>query len=203
MLNLGIYFRTKQMGNLFILSGPSGVGKTTLREHLQQRMPKLRFSVSWTSRAPRPGEKQGQDYQFVSHRQFEKNREADGFLEWARVHTDYYGTPKAPIERWLERGQDVLLDIDIQGTRQIKKRIPRAVTIFILPPSKQALKKRLLHRETESLQKIQVRLENAETELQAVKYFDYAVMNREILSSVDALEAIILATRFRVRETIK
>jgi guanylate kinase len=202
-VNLEPYFRTKKSGHLFVLSGPSGVGKTTLREHLQQKVPNLHFSVSWTTRPQRPGEKRGQDYRFVSHRQFEKNREAGEFLEWARVHSEYYGTPRAPIERWLGKGQDVLLDIDIQGARQLKKRIPRAITIFILPPSEQELKKRLIHRETESVQKIQVRLKNAKTELQAVKYFDYAVINKEILSSVDFLEAIIIATRFRVNETIK
>jgi guanylate kinase len=202
-MNLQPYVRTKKVGNLFVLSGPSGVGKTTLRENLQQRIPGLRFSVSWTTRAPRPGEKRGQDYRFVSHQQFDRQKEVEGFLEWARVHNEYYGTPRTPIERWLEKGEDVLLDIDIQGARQIKKRIPQAITIFILPPSGQELEKRLIHRETESSQKIQVRLKNAQTELLAVKYFDYAVMNKEILFSVDALEAIIRAARFRVKKTIK
>ena len=175
------------------------MGKTTLREALQERIPHLHFSVSWTTRTRRPGEKAGQDYRFVSHEQFVKNREADGFLEWARVHEEYYGTPRAPIERWMDKGEDVLLDIDIQGARQVKKRIPQAIAIFILPPSKQELKKRLIHRETDSLPTIRIRLKNAEKELQAVKYFDYAVINKEILSSVDALETIMKAARFRVR----
>jgi guanylate kinase len=200
--SLESYYRVKKLGNLFVLSGPSGVGKTTLRENLQQRIPGLHFSVSWTTRAPRPGEKRGQDYRFVSHRQFDRQREVEGFLEWAQVHNEYYGTPGAPIERWRGKGEDVLLDIDIQGARQIKKRIPQAITIFILPPSDQELKKRLTHRETESSQKIQVRLKNAQTELLAVKYFDYAVINREILSSVDALEAIIRSACFRVKGTV-
>lgn len=188
----------KRPGNLFILSGPSGVGKTTLREALQEKIPRLRFSVSWTTRTRRPGEKTGRDYRFVSHEQFVKHREADGFLEWARVHEEYYGTPRAPIERWMKRGEDVLLDIDIQGARQVKKRIPQAVAIFILPPSKQELKKRLVHRETDSLPTILVRLKNAEKELQAVKHFDYAVTNSDLLSSVSALETIMKAARFRV-----
>jgi guanylate kinase len=195
--------RNKKSGNLFVLSGPSGVGKTTLRKNLQLSIPRLHFSVSWTTRAPRAGEKQGQDYRFVSTRQFEKNRENQGFLEWAQVHSDYYGTPRTPIERWLGRGEDVLLDIDIQGAKQIKKRIPLAVTIFILPPSTEELKKRLFRRETDSDQKILIRLKNAEKELLAVKTFDYALTNREIVSSVEALEAIIIATRLRVRKTNK
>jgi guanylate kinase len=189
----------KRPGNLFILSGPSGVGKTTLREALQEKIPRLRFSVSWTTRTRRPGEKTGRDYRFVSHEQFVKHREADGFLEWARVHEEYYGTPRTPIERWMKRGEDVLLDIDIQGARQVKKRIPQAIAIFILPPSKQELKKRLVHRETDSLSTILVRLKNAEKELQAVKHFDYAVTNSDLLSSVSALETIMKAARFRVR----
>lgn len=190
--------KNKNPGNLFILSGPSGVGKTTLRESLQERIPCLRFSISWTTRPPRPGEKRGQDYRFVSRRQFNKHREAEGFLEWARVHNEYYGTPWLPIRRWLRKGEDILLDIDIQGARKVKKKLPRAIAVFILPPSKQELKKRLIHRQTDSLPTIRVRLRNAETELQAAKYFDYVVINKEIPSSLEALETIIKAARFRV-----
>lgn len=189
----------KKRGTILILSGPSGVGKTTLREALQKSLPDLHFSVSWTTRPARPGEKTGQDYRFVSRRQFEKHLEQEGFLEWAKVHNEYYGTPSAPIQRWLKKGQDVLLDIDIQGARQIKKKIPESVAVFILPPSRQELKKRLIGRETESLKKIAVRLKNAETELQAVHHFDYALMNHEIQSSLLALEAILFSSRFRVR----
>jgi len=189
----------KKSGNLFILSGPSGVGKTTLREALQKKIPGLRFSVSWTTRSQRPGEIMDQDYRFVSKKQFEHKIKADGFLEWAKVHNEYYGTPWLPIKRWLHKGSDVLLDIDIQGARKVKKRIPQALTIFILPPSKQELKKRLIHRETESRTKIQIRLKNAETELQAVKHCDFVMVNQEISFSVEALETIIKAARFRVK----
>lgn len=190
--------QNKKSGNLFILSGPSGVGKTTLREGLQEGIPGLRFSVSWTTRPVRPGEKLGQDYRFVSRRQFDKHREAGGFLEWARVHDEYYGTPWLPIRHWLSKGEDILLDIDIQGARQVKKKLPLSIAVFILPPTKQELKKRLIHRQTDSLPTIRTRLKNAERELLAVKYFDYAVINKEILSSVEALETIIKAARFRV-----
>jgi len=191
--------QNKKQGNLFVFSGPSGVGKTTLREGLQRRIPGLRFSVSWTTRPQRPGEIQGQDYLFVSLKQFEQKIKADGFLEWARVHGEYYGTPFLPVKRWLHRGEDVLLDIDIQGARKVKKRMPQAIAIFILPPSKKELIKRLLHRQTEPLQKIRMRLRNADTEVRAVNHFDYVVVNRELPSSVDALEIIVKAARFRVR----
>jgi guanylate kinase len=189
----------KKPGNLFILSGPSGVGKTTLREALQEKLPHLHFSVSWTTRQKRPGETGGQDYRFVSLKQFEQKIEAGGFLEWARVHDAYYGTPLTPVQRWLRKGKDVLLDIDIQGARKVKKKIPQGVAIFILPPSRQELKKRLLDRKTDSLETIRVRLKNAEKELQAVKHFDYAVINEEIVLSVEAVETIMKAARYRVR----
>jgi guanylate kinase len=192
--------QNKKTGNLIILSGPSGVGKTTLREELQKRMPGLRFSVSWTTRPQRPGEIMGQDYYFVSKKQFEQKIKADGFLEWARVHNEYYGTLETPILRWIGKGEDILLDIDIQGARKVKKRMPQTITIFILPPSKKELIKRLLNRQTEPMQKIRLRLKNAETEIRAVKHFEYAVNNREIPASVDALEAIIKASRFRVKK---
>jgi guanylate kinase len=191
--------QNKRAGNLVILSGPSGVGKTTLRE-LQKRIPGLRFSVSWTTRAQRPGEIMGQDYRFVSRKQFEQKIKADGFLEWARVHNEYYGTPKTPIQRWVGKGEDVLLDIDIQGARQVKKHIPESTGIIILPPSKKELLKRLIHRQTEPLPKIRIRLKNAETEIRSVRHFDYAVINREIESSVDALETIVKAARFQVKK---
>ena len=192
--------QNKNRGNLIVLSGPSGVGKTTLREELQKRIPNLRFSVSWTTRPHRPGEIMGQDYRFVSKKQFEEKMKADGFLEWARVHNEYYGTPQAPIQRWMGKGEDILLDIDIQGARKIKKRMPQTITIFILPPSKKELIKRLRSRQTEPMQKIRIRLKNAENEIRSVRQFDYAVINREIAASVDALEIILKAARLRVKK---
>jgi len=125
---------------------------------------------------------------------------SEGFLEWARVHNDYYGTPKAPILRWIGKGEDVLLDIDIQGARKVKKGMPRTITIFILPPSQKELKKRLLNRQTDPLQKIRIRLKNAETEIRAARHFEYLVYNREIPTSVEALETIVKAARLRVRK---
>jgi guanylate kinase len=189
----------KKIGSLFILSGPSGVGKTTLRKKVQKKMARLRFSISWTTRDRRPGERDGRDYRFVSRRDFEEKIKSKGFLEWARVHNEFYGTPRAPIQNWTALGEDVILDIDIQGARQIKKGIPQAVTIFILPPSRKTLQSRLIQRETEPTSKIRLRLENAEREMPHWKYFDYAIVNDDLRASVAALEAIVKAERLRVK----
>jgi len=143
----------------------------------------------------------GQDYQFVSQKQFKEKMKADGFLEWARVHNEYYGTPKTPILRWIGKGEDVLLDIDIQGARQVKKRVPESIGIIVLPPSKKELLKRLKHRQTEPPSLIRVRLKNAETEIGSQRHFDYAVINQEISSAVADLENIVKAGRLRVRAT--
>jgi guanylate kinase len=184
---------------LIILSGPSGVGKTTLRRRAQKKIDSLVFSISWTTRLPRPGEKPDRDYHFVSPEQFEKQIRREGFLEWARVHNDHYGTPLKPLQTWLRQGRDVLLDIDVQGARQVKKKMPEAVSVFILPPSREELKRRLAHRRTESPQALRVRLKNAEKELADWPRFDYAVINAEIKDALQSLSAIIQAQRCRVR----
>jgi len=188
---------SKKPGNLIILSGPSGVGKTTLRRRLQRKMPEIRFSVSWTTRPRRAGEVDGRDYRFVSRRRFEKAVAEQGFLEWAQVHEAYYGTPKGPVRRWLKEGRDVLLDIDVQGARQVKRRMPEAVSVFILPPSRKELWERLKKRRTESRAAMRLRLENARKELEGAKDFDYLVVNREIPAAVEALHHIVLAARYR------
>jgi guanylate kinase len=166
---------------------------------VQKKMAGLHFSISWTTRSRRPGEREGRDYRFVSRKEFADHRTSGGFLEWARVHDEWYGTPSAPIRRWTARGHDVILDIDIQGARQVKKRFPRAVAIFILPPSRKSLRDRLVQRETEPASKIRLRLQNAEREMGHCKEFDYAIVNRDLLSAVNDLEAIITAQRLRVR----
>jgi len=188
---------SKKPGNLIILSGPSGVGKTTLRRRLQRKMPEIRFSVSWTTRPRRAGEVDGRDYRFVPRRRFEKAVAEQGFLEWAQVHEAYYGTPEGPVRRWLKEGRDVLLDIDVQGARQVKRRMPEAVSVFILPPSRKELWERLKKRRTESRAAMRLRLENARKELEGAKDFDYLVVNREIPAAVEALRHIVLAARYR------
>jgi guanylate kinase len=189
---------SKRKGNLVILSGPSGVGKTTLRRRVQQKIDSLSFSISWTTRPPRPGEKPDQDYHFVAPARFEQQITRGGFLEWARVHNDYYGTPLPPVRTWLRQGRDVLLDIDVQGARQVKQKMPEAVSVFILPPSRQELKRRLSRRRTESPQALRLRLRNAEQEMADWVLFDYAVINAEIQASLKALLSIIQAQHYRV-----
>ena len=184
---------------MIILSGPSGVGKTTLRRRVQKKIDPLSFSISWTTRPPRPGEKPDQDYHFVSPEQFKKQIQREGFLEWARVHNDYYGTPSKPVQTWLRQGRDVLLDIDVQGAGQVKRKMPEAVSIFILPPSREELKRRLARRRTESPQALRLRLRNAEKELADWPRFDYAVINADITDALKSLSAIIQAQRCRVR----
>ena len=184
---------------MIILSGPSGVGKTTLRRRVQKKIETLSFSISWTTRSPRPGEKPDQDYHFVSPEQFKKQIRREGFLEWARVHNDYYGTPSKPVQTWLRQGRDVLLDIDVQGAGQVKRKMPEAVSIFILPPSRAELKRRLARRRTESPQALRLRLRNAEKELADWPRFDYAVINAELHDALKSLSAIIQAQRCRVR----
>lgn len=189
----------KKAGSLYVLSGPSGVGKTTLRKALLKKNSGLHFSVSWTTRARRPAEKAGKDYWFVSPEQFKKHILRKGFLEWARVHNDYYGTPSKPVQAWLRQGRDVLLDIDVQGAEQVKRKMPEAVSIFILPPSREELKRRLSRRRTESPQALRLRLRNAEKELADWPRFEYAVINAELHNALKALLAILQAQHFRVR----
>jgi guanylate kinase len=192
--------RHKRPGALFILSGPSGVGKTTLRRKLQRKLPTLHFSVSWTTRPPRPGEQVDRDYYFVAADAFEERIAEGGFLEWARVHDAYYGTPEEPVKARLESGVNVLLDIDVQGAEQVKQKMPEAVAIFVLPPSREELERRLSRRKTESPESLRRRLANAEKELAAWPRFDYAVENRELREALADLEAIIRAQSCRVRQ---
>lgn len=131
--------KTKRKGILFILSGPSGAGKGTLRERLFRMLDGLSFSVSCTTRAPRPGETDGVDYRFVAEEEFLRRRDAGDFLEWAGVHGHFYGTLTADVKKALDDGRDILLEIDVQGALQVKKKIPGAVTIFVAPPSMKAL----------------------------------------------------------------
>lgn len=179
-------------GKLFVLSGPSGVGKGTLRQHALNNAPNLKYSISCTTRKPREGETDGVDYRFISHEIFRDYISRELFLEYAHVHEDYYGTLKADVVNELESGHDVLLEIDVQGALQVKKKMPGAVLIFVAPPSVEVLTKRLTGRGTESAESLSVRLSNAIGELALKDKYDYVIVNDDLESACDELRKIIL-----------
>lgn len=184
-------------GTLFVVSAPSGAGKTTLVHRLIESDPLLRLSVSYTTRPPRPGEQNGVHYHFVSPAQFRTMVENGAFLEWAEVHGNYYGTARAWVEAELTAGHDVLLEIDWQGARQIKARFPACVTIFILPPSFAELEARLRKRASDSDAVIAKRLANAHEELRHVHEFEYVIINDRLDVATQELIAVVTAERCR------
>lgn len=185
------------MTAVFIISAPSGSGKSTLVAHLLTTVPRLLFSVSYTTRKARGHEVDGRDYCFVSREQFEKMIDRGEFLEWAEVFGNYYGTHCGILERARAEDKDVVLDIDVQGARQLKLRIPEAVTVFILAPSRQILEARLRARGEDAESVIQRRLRNAAQEIGNYKQYDYIVVNRDLSESEEALGAIVRAERVR------
>lgn len=191
----------KNRGSLFIVSAPSGTGKTTLCKQVLSVVPNLIFSVSFTTRQPRPGEENERDYTFVTRETFESLIEAGEFLEWAEVFGELYGTSRRRIDASLASGRDVLLDIDVQGARQIRNSRIEGVFIFILPPSLDALRQRLEHRMADPPEKIAARLRNAVREVQAYREYDYVIINDTLEDAVKELSSVFLAQRARV-ETI-
>ena len=186
-------------GQLFVLSGPSGVGKSSLRERVLKKLPELEYSISHTTRTPRQGETEGKDYQFVSVDTFLAMKETGAFVEWAKVHGNYYGTSRDQLTQHLREDRDVLLEIDVQGARQVKGYFPEAPFIFVLPPDRETLEKRLLKRGTEQGTDVKARLENASRELLEVVWYDYLIINDVLEKAVEALAAIILSARCRQR----
>ena len=184
-------------GSILVISAPSGAGKSTLVRRLLASLPDLAFSVSYTTRPRREGEKEGRDYFFVTRRRFESMMAADEFIEWAEVFGYLYGTSKAQLERTLAEGRDVLLDIDVQGHQQVKKRLPDALSVFILPPSFQELKRRLADRHSDSPQVIERRLAAARQEISHWSEYDYLVVNDRLSRATQALRAIVQAGRLR------
>lgn len=174
-----------------VLAATSGTGKTTLARRLVEESDRYVFSISATTRAPRAGEVDGRDYYFLDVDDFERRIEAGAFAEWARVHGRYYGTPRDELEAASARGQHVVLDIDVQGARQLRTSVPWARQIFILPPSLDVLLARLSGRGTESRDEVALRLRSALVELQAVADFDYVVMNDDLSSCLDEIRAIV------------
>lgn len=184
-------------GLLIIISGPSGAGKGTLGEYLCQEVPGIYFSVSATTRPPRPGEKEGVDYFFVPDLEFDRMLRSGELLEWATFDGYRYGTPRGFVQQLLAEGKDVLLDIEVQGARQVKDRYPGAVLVFILPPSREELRKRLLRRGTDAEQ-LERRLRTAEEQLKQMAMYDYVVVNDEVLLAVEKLRSIIVAEKCRL-----
>lgn len=182
-----------------VLAGPSGGGKTTVRKALLERRTDLVFSVSATTRSPRPGEVEGADYQFLAPEDFESLIRDGDLLEWAEVHGELYGTPRSNLERAWAREAHLLLDIDVQGTRQLRARQPDALTVFLLPPNYERLVDRLRGRGSEDVETFRRRMRSALSELSEVERFDYAVVNDELDDTLQAVEAIVSAERHRVK----
>ena len=180
-------------GKLFVLSGPSGVGKSSLREGVRKRLPELAYSISYTTRAPRQGESEGRDYHFVSLETFLAMKDAGDFVECAQVHGNYYGTSRAQLEKHLNNRRDLLLEIDVQGARQVKEHFPRACFIFVLPPDRETLEKRLSERGTEQASDVEQRLEDSSRELLEASWYDYSIVNDVLEEAVEELADIILA----------
>jgi len=183
----------KTKGSLFIVSAPSGTGKTTLCRKLVLSVPNLHFSVSFTTRDPRPGEIPDTDYTFISRNEFLSMIEKGEFLEWAEVHGALYGTSRKRIEDSLNKGFDVLLDIDTQGAAQIRKANQEGVYIFILPPTMQVLQQRLEQRKTDSKEQVKERLRKAVLEIKSYSLYDYVIINDKIDVAFKQLEAIVIS----------
>ena len=182
-----------------VLAAPSGAGKTTIARRLRQRRPDVVFSVSATTRAPRPGERDGVDYHFVPEAEFRRMIAAGELIEWAEVHGRLYGTPLSNVRQAQERGEFLILDIDVQGAEQIRRHVPEAVHVFVLPPSGDELCQRLSARGSEDGEARRQRLDNARDEILRAGGFDYLVVNDDLERAVDAVEDILLAESHRVR----
>ncbi len=187
----------KLKGLLIVISAPSGTGKTTLAHMLLKAFPNMEFSVSYTTRKPRPGEVNGKDYFFVDRDTFERMIEEGDFLEWAEVYGNLYGTSRSQVLKALNEGKDVLLDIDTQGALQVKKNFPEAVLIFILPPSLKELERRLRSRGTDDEETIERRLKTARVEIERAPLYDYIVVNDVLEEAFEKLKSIVIAEKCR------
>ena len=189
-------------GVLLVLSGPSGTGKGTVCKVVRDSMgDRLAYSISATTRKPRVGEEHGREYFFFSKEEFEALRDQNGFLEWAQVYDNYYGTPRAFVEEVLESGRDCILEIDPQGALQVRKATDEAVLVFIAPPSLEELRARLTGRGTEAPEEVEKRLSCAEAELAYSNQYDYLIVNDEVEKAAEKMKAILMAERCRTNRT--
>jgi guanylate kinase len=184
-------------GTLIIISSPSGGGKGTLIKEVLERVPNLGYSVSLTTRTPRFGEEEGRDYHFVSKEEFQSEITKGEFLEYAEVHGNLYGTARSQIERIMDAGRDVILEIDVQGAESVMNQVPNAVSIFILPPSYETLRARLTARATEGSDDLEIRLRNSHSEVARFNLFKYVLINDEVHTAAGKLASVIIAERQR------
>lgn len=200
---LGGDLKVARRGLMFVLSSPSGAGKTTLADCLLKADKELILSISATTRARRPGEAHGQDYYFVSEEEFIRMRDAGEFLEWANVFGNYYGTPRSLVESTLRQGRDVLFDIDWQGAQQLDEVAGEdVVKVFILPPSREELERRLRRRAQDPEEVVQTRMEKANSEMSHWAEYDYVIVNSDVGQSEQLLRSILLAERLKRRRQI-
>ncbi len=186
-------------GKIFVISGPSGVGKGTVVEQVLKKVDNIYLSVSATTRQMREGEKEGVNYFFKTKKEFQEMINSEQFLEWAEFAGDFYGSPKFNINNYLSCGKDVILEIEIQGAKQIKEKCPDSVLIFLAPPSFEALEERLIKRQTESIDKVKIRLKKAKQEMNETKLFHYLVVNDDLKEAVDDVIGVIRAERCRIK----
>ena len=187
-------------GTVFVVSGPSGTGKGTIMERYFEKYPEDNtfLSVSATTRTPRPIDKEGVTYYFKTKEEFEKLINNDGLLEWAQFCDNYYGTPKAPIEKMISEGKNIILEIEVQGGKQVMEKLPDAVGVFVLPPSFKELKDRLVNRNTETEETIQKRLNRAAEEINEINFYDYILINDNLEEAVDTFRSIMIGENQKV-----
>lgn len=189
-------------GKLYVVSGPSGAGKGTICKEIASRE-QVEISISMTTREPRTGEVDGKDYYFVSKEEFEESVAQNNLLEWASVHGNFYGTPKDAVMKRIERGRNVILEIDVQGGLQVKKAMPETVLVFILPPSISELRQRLTGRGTDAKDVIERRMNQAINEIKLIGEYDYYIVNNEVEGAVEDLQAIINAEASKVPSKVR
>ena len=193
----------KNKGMIIIVSAPSGAGKTSICDALIKNDKNIVYSVSTTTRSPRKGEKNGREYFFVNDRSFKDMIKKNMFVEWASVHDHFYGTSKKVLEQTINKGKDILLDIDVQGAVKIKKQYKDTLMIFITTPTLKVLKERLIKRNKDSLEVIKTRLENAKKELTYLPRYDYLILNDKLDKSIEQAKSIICAERLSIKRNIK